>query len=200
MSDVLGFDQLRAMRFVNNKPRNLYRFTDESETTVEMQIVKSNKTHLVLFDSASLSLLSQYTWYVDFSKDHIPYARTFAKDQGRKILMHRMLMADAVMVDHINGQSLDNRMINLRKATAMINSNNMKTNKLNKTGVNGVRLSKISESWLVDWRNSEGRKMIKSFGFGTHKLLTKEEAFTKACLFRREVDVQKGCTNGQRPV
>lgn len=52
-------------------------------------------------------------------------------------------------LDHINGNPLDNRMINLREATRKQNMINQKTRSNNTSGVKGVSWSKKSGAWYA---------------------------------------------------
>ena len=50
-------------------------------------------------------------------------------------------------IDHINGDSFDNRMVNLRAVTIGENNKNKAIDKRNKSGVTGVHWSKKENSW-----------------------------------------------------
>lgn len=52
-------------------------------------------------------------------------------------------------IDHINGNSLDNRIANLRLATNYENSLNRGLRRNNTSGIKGVSWSKRSKKWLV---------------------------------------------------
>lgn len=77
-------------------------------------------------------------------------------DDGRCILMHRMILGieyrSPVVVDHKNGDGLDNRRKNLRIATIAENGRNRGKQKNNKSGYKGVSRSIIPNSLRIRWR------------------------------------------------
>lgn len=76
-----------------------------------------------------------------------------ARKVGRVIFMHRLIMErmtqqpiePGLLVDHINGDPLDNRRANLRLATPAENAQNRKLHTNNTSGYKGV--SKIGTRW-----------------------------------------------------
>lgn len=73
-----------------------------------------------------------------------PYARINYKGSRHRTLLHRYILKAKrnQVVDHINGNTLDNRLKNLRFVNNHENSWNTKAGKRNKTGYKGV-------SWCV---------------------------------------------------
>lgn len=73
-------------------------------------------------------------------------------------------------IDHINGNKLDNRWVNLRPASRKGNQRNQKRPKTNTSGIKGVIFDKSSEKWYFQMRRDDGSRYTKA-GFPT-----KEEA------------------------
>lgn len=88
-----------------------------------------------LIDESDLPLVSQFTWTLatTSASDRHVYAKTGGKNtNGKTILMHRLIMGvtdPGLVVDHINGNTLDNRRSNLRICTPQQNIRNQRRSK-----------------------------------------------------------------------
>lgn len=88
---------------------------------MELVVTRRNgDQHVILYDERDHDLISQHRWNV-VEQTHTLYARVSTRAATR---MHRLLLPDAPIVDHINGNGLDNRRENLRAATSRENARN----------------------------------------------------------------------------
>jgi hypothetical protein len=96
-----------------------------------------------LVDPLDRSVLVNYAWHAS-ERRHGWVAETSARVEGRTVntLMHRLIMnaPKGIMVDHINGDPLDNRRCNLRLAHARDNARNAKPRgQIKLSGVTAMR-------------------------------------------------------------
>lgn len=101
-----------------------------------------------LFDEEGILLLSQHKWYVLPDKTNSYYYLTTSIKQ-KTFRFHRLLMGNpnGLCVDHINGDTRDNRKCNLRICTLSQNSINKKCQTNNKSGIPGVRWKNEAKAW-----------------------------------------------------
>lgn len=103
-------------------------------------MVTCGKPFCFIIDEADYALVAQYKWYKGTSGI---WARVRWCGQIRNLLLHRLLCI-APIVDHINGNVLDNRRANLRPITKSGNARNGKKRRNNSTGLIGVHLDTIT--------------------------------------------------------
>lgn len=110
-------------------------------------IKMSNTENEMLCDEKCIAELLKYYWH-----EKRGYARS--SDGKQHIYAHRIVMNAGVydvnkQVDHINGNTLDNRKQNLRIVTSRQNGLNSSIRSDNTSGVAGVCWDKNREQWLV---------------------------------------------------
>ncbi len=94
---------------------------------------------ITLVDDEDFEMLSRYTWHL-----HRRYVETLIRPvpRGKQValVMHRLLLQPpaGMEVDHINGNTLDNRRANLRICTHAENCRNRRQRSDNRSGLKGV--------------------------------------------------------------
>ncbi|WP_216640209.1 HNH endonuclease [Achromobacter ruhlandii] len=103
----------------------------------------SGHQHQIRLDAADLPLLGSYTWRVRRGGYVV---RAYG---GKSIFLHRLVLAAQAgqIVDHINGDKLDNRRQNLRLCTIAQNSQNQALRTTNTSGFKGVRRNTTAGKW-----------------------------------------------------
>lgn len=102
--------------------------------------------HSIKLDNEDMIFLGPYSWTVNDNGCGQLYAKTYKYDKSKKtqstIYLHRLIMKapKGLVVDHINGDTLDNRKCNLRLCTNSKNLLNSKKHKDSSSGFKGVRV------------------------------------------------------------
>ncbi len=93
-------------------------------------------------DADDFERVSAYSWHVGGKPGGKPYARSrmSRKIGGKAMRMHRFIMnaPDGMEVDHINGDTMDNRRANLRVCTRAQNAANIRVPTNGVSGYRGV--------------------------------------------------------------
>lgn len=95
----------------------------------------------ILIDLEDVDVVQKYKWGISAAKSPpYDYVRYYATTSKNSILLHRYLTdcPNDMVVDHIDGNSLNNRRENLRVCTDSQNKKNCKKYANNKSGYKGV--------------------------------------------------------------
>lgn len=88
--------------------------------------VELTRGFVAMIDEADADRVSVCEWYAHISKPGLVYAKARMPGGGKKIPMHRLILCFPILlVDHKNGDTLDNRRLNLRLVTNGQNIRNM---------------------------------------------------------------------------
>jgi HNH endonuclease len=136
---------------------------------MENQVIRTSNGESILVDAADFAWLSQWQWCVG-THGYAIRSERLPDGRQRHVLMHRQLLGlshgEATVSDHKNGNRLDNRRENLRRATHLQNHYNV----LRKPGSSGAQ--------GVYWRGHSWQAKIKCDGRHRHlgMFATMEEA------------------------
>lgn len=139
-----------------------------------MEIVsKKHGKFEVLIDEEDYEKVNQFKWYPLFSaKGKNPYFHSPMKVNKKRVtlLIHRIIMdaPKGLLVDHINGNPLDNRKCNLRLATKSMNAHNAGKRK------NATASKYRGVTHTNGWWQARIQVQGKQFNLGIRK--TEEEA------------------------
>lgn len=120
-------------------------FIIREDNTAEIVIKRNNgKIYYCKIDVKDYNTLLEYRWKLITRKDGRIEGVTGRKNgKGSLVLLHRLLLNPNKnqIVDHVNGNVLDNRRINLRITDYNGNNKNVRIRKDNTSGYRGVHYS-----------------------------------------------------------
>ena len=171
---------------------NRYRYVNDY---IEVEIYGKKKYHIAQIDKEFLNRFTERTWsahkrgntfYMESSKTiKFPYIQKF----------HRLIAPEADIVDHRNGNGLDNRKKNLQDGSDGVNQNNQALLSNNTSGTNGVSFYKRTKGWYARWYKN-GVQQYKYFSI--KKYGSDEKAKQEAIEYRKAMNGITGSTNGYR--
>lgn len=136
-----------------------------------MKTIKLTQQKETIVDDQDFDWLNQWRWIVHNRNGKLYAARGkyeklgFKKYRTHTISMHRVIM-NAIIgqeVDHINGESLDNRRVNLRLTDRYGNNQNARVRKDSLSGYKGVCFYKSTNKWRAYIGTGEKLKHIGYF-------------------------------------
>ena len=119
--------------------------------TMEIPLTRGQ---VAIVDADDFEWLSQYKWHAHWDEHMQGYYAACSKSVAKKLgttRMHRAIMKakPGEIVDHIDGDGINNSKSNLRIATIRENAKNRKVSSSNTTTVTGVYFDNKSKKWVV---------------------------------------------------
>jgi hypothetical protein len=108
------------------------------------------KGYEVIIDDEDAERVLAHSWWVSSSPETDGRVLCFSTEiKRKKIKLHRFIMGDppGQVVDHWDGNRLNNKKTNLRACSIGENSKNIRMSLSNKSGYRGVSWSKDMEKW-----------------------------------------------------
>lgn len=117
----------------------------------DIAMIELSSGDVAIIDADKIDVISDIKWY-RLPGDRTNYAVSNKRLEDRTVVMlylHRVLTdcPDDMVVDHINGDGLDNRMCNLRVVTVAENNLNSRVRSDSQTGIKGAYYDKRKGSY-----------------------------------------------------
>lgn len=125
-----------------------------------MATLKLSQNQETIIDDKYYNILSQFNWYAKYNRTKTQFYAIRNKSindnwPAGDIKIHRYIMYLAghnitnKQIDHINGNTLDNRIENLRLCTSKDNNRNASKRQDNTSGYKGVSWHKGHQKWAA---------------------------------------------------
>ena len=135
-----------------------------------MKEITLTQEKIAIVDDEDYEKLKQFEWYAwNYNKNGFyAYRSSLINNKRQPLSMHREIIGavSGYCVDHVNGNGLDNRKVNLRFCTRQQNQfNRKKCNKNNKLGIKGVIWDKTRRKFRTQIKIN--RKLINLGRYNT---------------------------------
>jgi len=120
------------------------------------------------FDLEDYDLIKNYCWDLH-SDTNNSYIRAYSHTENnihKYIFLHNLVsnnLNSNLVVDHIDGNTMNNRKYNIRICKQIYNIKNLKLYKTNKSGTKGVYYSKKTNKWIANIQCNKNKIHLGSF-------------------------------------
>ena len=131
-----------------------------------MKLIPLTRGMYAQVDDADFALLMEFKWFALKGYRTFYAARRVVRDTGKRghLFMHQVLCPTKHLVDHRNGNGLDNSRGNLRPAPPGMNKgNSFKRMKNASSKYKGVHWNKSHEQWVARIGTPPNRRLIGAF-------------------------------------
>lgn len=134
---------------------------DFEELPEDVSLIALGYKRYAIVDTEDLRRLSRFRWFASNKSKKSSKPKFYAQrnDVDKTIYMHHevLSMDGSIQLDHINGNTLDNRKANLRVCTRRQNSQNSRKRQGCSSRFKGVFWSKNTGKWRARIKNSVKR-------------------------------------------
>lgn len=180
-SEVKNVYKIKAIdKYVCDKHGSQYKKFGEFKDTSSRNIFDANEVRIFkdyaeidtydkygnivstfIIDKDDVPKLGKHKWRTVFKNDK-PYLFT-GNQYCDRLYFHRLIFPTDKQIDHISGNTLDNRKCNLREVSIQENMLNLVKKKNNTSGIRGVCFHKSKNVWKVDFSFKSHRFYFKGF-------------------------------------
>lgn len=137
---------------INILNKNKKKINDIKEFNSFIIMYATNTQQEIIIDKEQYDIVKNYCWRTDANGYVVTSVFNNKTNKNNKIIrLHRLLMNvtnnSKLIVDHIDGNKLNNSLSNLRICSQANNTKNHCVSKNNTSSVTGVKWNKINKNW-----------------------------------------------------
>lgn len=144
-----------------NTTNNSWRI---ERNTAYCDVIFHDETITFCIDKSQYDIACQYSWRIAKKRNKY-YVVAGSYKKGTMIYIHQLVygnVSKGLEIDHIDGDSLNNRISNLRAVTHVANVDNMKKVRIdNQYGMRGISYDKKNGKYKVDYSYHNTRIYVK---------------------------------------
>lgn len=149
----------------DNNPRSINDLNEinvvDNSAFIDLYNQRNEKIYTAIIDAEDVEKVRYKKWRTVI-KRRKPYVIT-GHGAGNQLYLARFLLDynGECEVDHIDGDTLNNRKNNLRIVTRQNNIRNLKARQSNKFGIRGISYNEKSDTYVVDFSDKKNRYYVK---------------------------------------